>query len=222
MPDNLRAMGFAAAVCLVCATVVSTAASVLAERQREAADVDKHRQVLVAAGLADPDERMRGAEVQRRFAAIEAVEVDVELPPHTVTVYEVRDAHGRLDRVVLPVQGPGLWSTLRGLLCLRADLHTVCGLTFYSHGETPGLGAELDNPRWQARWVGRRVFDADGRVAITVAKGPVGPPATDPHRVDAISGATITSDGVTELLQVWLGERGFAPWLSRRGQEGPR
>ena len=138
--------------------------------------------------------------------------------PTRALVYELRDDDG-LDLLVLPVEGLGLWSTLYGFLALDADLETIRGLTFYQHGETPGLGGEVDNPRWKALWPGRKaVVDAEPR--IEVIKGRAGPPDEDPYRVDGISGATITGRGVTNLLRFWLGDEGFRPYLERLGKRG--
>ena len=67
-------------------------------------------------------------------------------------VYELRDDAGALDLVVLPVHGLGLWSILYGFVALDADLETIRGLTYYEHKETPGLGGEVDNPRWKSLW----------------------------------------------------------------------
>ena len=76
-----------------------------------------------------------------------------------VTVYVLRDAEGALDRVILPVYGYGLWSTLYGFIAVEEDANTIYGLQFYEHAETPGLGAEVDNPRWRALWRGREIRD---------------------------------------------------------------
>ena len=132
--------------------------------------------------------------------------------PNYALVYELRDADGRLDLVVLPVSGLGLWSTLYGFISLDADVETVRGLTFYEHLETPGLGGEVDNPRWKALWPGRKAFDGD-EVRLEVVKGRAGSVTDDPYRVDGLAGATITSRGVTNLLRFWLGSQGFAPYL---------
>lgn len=134
------------------------------------------------------------------------------LPDHVV-VYEVRDGAGDLEMVVLPVRGKGLWSTLYGFIALRGDLETIQGLTFYEHGETPGLGGEIDNPRWKSLWEGRKAFDEEGDVVVRVVKGPAGPPFEAPYEVDGLAGATITSRGVTNLVRFWLGEEGFQPYL---------
>jgi Na+-transporting NADH:ubiquinone oxidoreductase subunit C len=140
--------------------------------------------------------------------------------PELVVVHEVRDDEGRLELVVLPVEGLGLWSTLRGYLALSGDGRTVRGLSFHEHGETPGLGGKVDSPEWRALWEGRSAFDDQGRVALEVVKVSVGAPSEDPHRVDGISGATITSRAVSELVRFWLGEAGFGAYLARLRSEG--
>ena len=139
--------------------------------------------------------------------------------PDQALLYEVRSDNGELEMVVLPIEGLGLWGTLYGFLALDADTTTVRGITYYTHKETPGLGGEVDNPRWKARWPGRRAFDEDGEFQLAVIKGQAGGAAEDPFRVDGLSGATITSNGVTNMLDFWLGERGFEAYLARiRGE----
>lgn len=130
-------------------------------------------------------------------------------------VYIVRD-RDRLRLLVLPVEGAGYASTLRGYLALEPDLRTVRALSFYEHAETPGLGSEIDNPDWRALWGGKRAFDSEGRLRIAVDLGRVDPGDPDaPYRVDGISGATRTGTGVTNLLRFWLGPNGFGPYLDR-------
>lgn len=218
--DAPRTLAFAAAVCVGCAAVVSSAAVLLRERRQDNAAVYEATNVLAAAGIVQPGERLDAEDVAARFEAIEPTVVELPSGDAPATVYEVRAEDGTRSMVVLPISGQGMWSTLRGFVCLQADLNTICGLTFYDHGETPGLGARIDDPKWQARWVGRRVYDDDGELRIAVGKGPAGPPSADPHVVDGITGATVTSRGVTRLLQFWLGDEGFGPYLEaqREGQ----
>ena len=135
--------------------------------------------------------------------------------PNRALVYKVRDEQGRLDALVLPIQGMGLWSTLYGFIALEGDLETVRGITYYEHRETPGLGGEVDNPRWRALWRGRKAFGEGFEPRIEVIKGHAGPPAEDPYRVDGLAGATMTSRGVTNMLHLWLGELGFGPYLQQ-------
>ncbi|HEC16427.1 MAG TPA: Na(+)-translocating NADH-quinone reductase subunit C [Sedimenticola sp.] len=131
-------------------------------------------------------------------------------------VYLVRNGAGDIETIVLPVHGSGLWSQLYGFLALEADANTVVGLSFYEYAETPGLGGELDNPEWKALWPGKQVYDEEGRPAIRLVRGPV--KAWDPqarHQVDALSGATLTTRGIENLLRFWLGPDGFGPFLAR-------
>lgn len=127
---------------------------------------------------------------------------------------------GAPGNVIIPVEGKGLWSTLYGFVALSPDLERIEGLTFYEHGETPGLGGEVENPRWLAKWKGRRPFDPSGAPVIEVIKGNAGSVEKDPTRVDGLSGATITGRGVTHLLRFWLGEQGYGPYLARHHPKG--
>lgn len=129
------------------------------------------------------------------------------------TVYVV-EQDGQLDTLILPVRGYGLWSTMQGFVAVKGDLNTVTGFGFYEHGETPGLGGEVDNPKWKALWPGKEVFDASGKPVLKVIKGNVdrSSPAAK-NQVDGIAGATLTSNGVNYLLEFWLGEDGFGPFI---------
>ncbi|MDR1888849.1 MAG: Na(+)-translocating NADH-quinone reductase subunit C, partial [Zoogloeaceae bacterium] len=137
------------------------------------------------------------------------------------TVYLLENENGSLEALILPIRGYGLWSTLYGFLALKPDLNTVVGLGFYQHAETPGLGGEVDNPKWKALWPGKTLFDDNGKPVIQIVKGGVNPESADAaHQVDALAGATLTSKGVDHLLQFWLGEQGFGPYLAKLRQEG--
>ena len=129
-------------------------------------------------------------------------------------VYEIRGTNDALESVILPVHGLGLWGILYGFVALDADLDTIQGLTYYEHKETPGLGGEVDNPRWKNLWSGRKVFGSNDTPVIEVARGSAGSPEEDPHRVDGLAGATMTSRGVTNMMRFWLDENGFKPYLA--------
>ncbi|MDR0563686.1 MAG: Na(+)-translocating NADH-quinone reductase subunit C [Azoarcus sp.] len=137
------------------------------------------------------------------------------------TVYRLKSEDGQLQSYILPVRGYGLWSTLYGFLALKPDLNTVVGLGFYQHGETPGLGGEVDNPKWKGLWPGKTLFDSTGKPDIQIVKGSVAPGGDAAHKVDGLAGATLTSKGVNNLLNFWLGQQGFGPWLAKlRGNGG--
>ncbi len=136
------------------------------------------------------------------------------------TVYMV-ERDGQLESLILPIRGYGLWSTLHGFVALKNDLNTVVGLGFYQHAETPGLGGEVDNPKWKAMWPGKTLFDDAGKPIIKIVKGGVDPASPEAgHQVDALAGATLTSNGVDHLLQFWLGKQGFGPYLAKLRTQG--
>ena len=128
-------------------------------------------------------------------------------------VYLIRNSNRKIDAVILPVRGVGYQSALYGYLALAADANEILALKFYEHGETPGLGGEVDNPRWKALWPGKQVYK-DGTVKIGLVKGSVDPAGANADwEIDGLSGATLTARGVTNLVQFWLGEDGFEPFL---------
>ena len=102
------------------------------------------------------------------------------------------------EAIIIPISGKGLWSTLFGYFALDSDFNTVKGITFYKHKETPGLGGEVDKSWFQNNFIGKKIKDVNGNlVSVNVAKGKAG---DDMHSVDGISGATITSRGVSDFL----------------------
>jgi Na+-transporting NADH:ubiquinone oxidoreductase subunit C len=139
--------------------------------------------------------------------------------PNVGAVYYVAPKEGKVEQVVLPIEGVGMWGMMSGFIALDRDGNTVRGLTFHEQKETPGLGSEIANPKWQALWFGRKAYDASWEPKLTVIKGRAGPPEKDPHRVDGLSGATITSNGVARLVGFWLSKDGYAPFLNRFRKE---
>ena len=129
-------------------------------------------------------------------------------------VYLAKDDAGELSKIILPIHGYGLWSTLYGFLALEPDVNTIAGLGFYEHAETPGLGGEVDNPKWKSIWPGKKLFDEQDELAISVIKGTVDSSAADAqHKVDGLAGATLTTNGLNNLVRFWMGENGFGPYL---------
>jgi Na+-transporting NADH:ubiquinone oxidoreductase subunit C len=134
--------------------------------------------------------------------------------PKYAAVYFVKSGD-RIEQVVLPIEGVGMWGTLYGFIALDRDGTTIRGLTYYDQKETPGLGGEAGNPKWQALWHGRKAYDENWEPRVTVIKGNAGPPDQDPHRVDGLSGATITSNGIARMMAFWFGKDGFGPFLAK-------
>lgn len=207
---------------------------------------------LYEPGMSGDDVRARFDNIERRFVELETGEyVDMpdsydyisakqnpemskDLPgkedpagirrkPEAAQVYLARDEQGELDKIILPVHGYGLWSTLYGFLALESDANTVAGLGFYEHGETPGLGGKVDSKAWKSQWPGKKIYDEDGDVAIQVLKGDVPDNAPDrEHKVDGLSGATLTTRGVDNLVRYWVSDEGYRPYLNRLRGESAR
>ena len=136
-------------------------------------------------------------------------------------VYVLRGADGKVEKLLLPVSGYGLWSTLYGYLVVNSDGNTIGGITFTEHGETPGLGGEVDNPKWKALWPGKQLYDAEQKPVIRLIKGNVDSSRPDAvHQVDGLSGATLTSNGVTHLVRFWAGDMGFQKFLGKVREGG--
>lgn len=142
---------------------------------------------------------------------------DIRRRENLSIVYLARDENDSIDQIIMPFYGKGLFSTLYGFLSVDAkDLTTVRGLSYYEHGETPGLGGEVDLPRWKAIWVGKKLYDDQGEVALHLVKSAKMAAPSDPaarFQVDALSGATLTSNAVTDMLRYWFGPDGFKPFL---------
>jgi Na+-transporting NADH:ubiquinone oxidoreductase subunit C len=157
----------------------------------------------------------------------------IKRKPKYAKVYLVKEG-GQLKSVILPVNGYGLWSTMYGFIALEADGQTVVGMNLYDQAETPGLGGEVVNPKWKALWKGKKVYNFTskemhetnltekgqsvdiGEVALGLVKGSVDPskPGSE-YQVDALAGATLTSRGVSNLVQYWMGKEGYAVYLAK-------
>ena len=137
-------------------------------------------------------------------------EADLKRRAKYALVSLVRSDDG-VDQIILPVYGAGMWSTIRGYLAVSPDGQTVRGLYFYEHGETPGIGDLIEDPDWLAKWDGVKIYDDEGEAKLGVARRRV----RAPFEVDAISGATRTTRGVTNMLRYWMGPHGFGPYIQR-------
>ena len=128
-------------------------------------------------------------------------------------IYILRDEIGTIDKLILPIRGYGLWGTLYGYISIEDDFNTVSGIEFYDHKETPGLGAEVDNPKWKAQWKGKKIYK-NNKVNLAVIKGKVeAGDSESTYKIDGLSGATITSRGVTNMVAYWFGESGYSSLL---------
>jgi len=167
------------------------------------------------------DSRVAAREPETRFVIPEGQDLaGIKAHSRYQDVYLVMD-DDTLQQVILPVYGKGLWSTMYGFISLDVDMTTVIGFAFYEHGETPGLGGEIDNPNWKQLWPGKRIYDDQGKTRIKVLKGTVDRGSPDAiYQVDGLSGATLTARGVSNLLQYWMGQNGYQPLLAKLKREG--
>ena len=169
----------------------------------------------IAEQLSDYD--VRTVSRDERFSKVLDADTDIaglKRRERYAQIYLVREQN-QFKSIVLPVRGYGLWSTLYGFIALESNFNTVTGLAFYQHGETPGLGGEVDNPQWKQRWRGKQIYRNNAineNIAISVTKKPP-QQSSAIHHVDGLSGATITTRGVHQMMRYWFGEHGFGPFL---------
>ena len=145
---------------------------------------------------------------------------NIKRKPNDMVIYIVRSGE-KIEKYIFPVYGAALWSTMYGFLALDSNFGTVRGITFYEHGETPGLGGEIDNPKWQKIWNGKNVFDEDGNLRLEVIKGQVDATSNNAkYQIDGLSGSTLTTRGVDNMVKYWLSDNGYGPFISKmKGSE---
>ncbi|PQO30103.1 Na(+)-translocating NADH-quinone reductase subunit C [Blastopirellula marina] len=249
----------AAVLCIVCSVLVSGVAVGLKSKQEKNKELDRQRNILLAAQLIDKE--ATNDEVTKIFdSKVKKIIIDldtgervdnVENPPVDIKTFDQKESlakegmheeiptdapkderlgplkerekyswvylieeEGKLSTVVLPFYGKGLWSTMYGYVALKADAETVLGLTYYEHGETPGLGGEVDNELWKAQWNNTKAIDDDGSVVVSVVKAGTQGDGLGTI-IDGLSGATITTKGVNTMIRYWLGPGGFGPFLTK-------
>ncbi|MBN1295701.1 NADH:ubiquinone reductase (Na(+)-transporting) subunit C [bacterium] len=237
MHSNGYTIGFALVVCVTCSVVLALTAGGLRPAIERNIAFDIQRNILKAVDLYNPRTPQPPAVISslytthiRGFVVDGTGRIVPGKTPDDISAESNSDllpVFARIDNQTItgyciPISGMGLWSTLYGYLALRADGETVMGITFYKHGETPGLGGEIEADWFTANFVGKNIFSSDGElVSIRVAKGAVpkdAPADTRAHTVDGISGATMTGNGLTAFLKSDL-ER-YLPFFTavRNGQ----
>ncbi|EGI74110.1 Na(+)-translocating NADH-quinone reductase subunit C [Pseudoalteromonas sp. SR43-6] len=234
-----KTLSVVVALCLVCAIIVSFASVQLRPLQQANKNKDIQSNILAAAGIDKVENVLEtfDAKIEARVVNMttgEFVDTDptifdfekskydaalsVSLQEKGVKdiagiqrvtkespVYISKKEDGSVDAIILPIQGYGLWGLMYGFISLESDGETVKGIIFYKHNETPGLGGEIQNPQWTATWEGKEL-------PIQIVKGTAG---NDEHKIDGLSGATLTSNGVDHAVDFWTGENGFGPFLAK-------
>ena len=221
--SNLYTFIFALIVCMLCSLVVSSVFEGLRAKRELNEFIDARKNILQAAGVVGPISPATNPNdlLKTYRAKIEEVVIDkngniqegmtpdnIEPTDEKYPLYIYRE-EGRIQAYCFPIEGKGLWSTIFGFLALESDAKTIRGITFHKHGETPGLGAEIEKKWFLDNFKGKRIWDEEKNILkpIRVVKGKVVdliPEAESKFYVDGITGATMTSDGVTRLLDHWI------------------
>ena len=230
--------------CIACAIIVSVTAVSVRPEQNLNVENEKKIKILAAAGIQTDRVDEEFSKIKTVFVDFETDKLVIIDPAYdhikaasnpdlsTVipkaddiavlkrrenigTIYVWVDEQNDIEKLVLPIRGYGLWGTLYGYLSLDSDLNTVRGIEYYDHKETPGLGGEVDNPNWKSDWYGKRIYNEDGSVALYVTKGAS---STD-YEIDGISGATLTTNGVSNMIKYWLGDNGYGPIIKNLNEE---
>lgn len=216
---------FAAIICIICSLVLTGAAVQLKPLQDENIKIDKQKNILTAMGVIGMSEKMSKDQVKRlylenvrsQFMSPNGDIVDTQVNDEYKPIYIYYNADGSISKYALPTAGYGLWSWIYGFIALEGDGNTVAGLAIYKHGETPGLGGECEKPWFRRQFIGKKITNTVGDfVSVGIVKGKVSEkisPSEQNNYVDGMSGATITSDGLSDSLKENISE--YEP-LSKR------
>ena len=214
--SNTYIILYSTVMVVIVAVLLAVAALALKPRQ-DANDLNEKKRNILASLSAEGesydqfiDAYVVDAEGQRTDGDVFALlnDLPTAFAEGKFPVFEARDG-----RMVIPVTGNGLWGPIWGYVALEKDMNTVAGIIMAHKGETPGLGAEIATPKYQANFVGKTIFEGDKFVSVTLRKGGAKDPA---HEVDAVSGGTNTSDGVTAMLYNSLSH--YLPLLESKRQ----
>ena len=226
--DDLKTIGFAAIICIVCSLVLSATASQLKARQEINVEIDRKINVLKAFGVTVTNEqgnKLSNQEIEGYFAKnISEIIIDKEtgeiipnltsqsLPKEELKAKTIDEKtklplyqwteNNQVVKYAFPISGMGLWSILYGYLAIDKDLSTIVGITFYKHGETPGLGGECSADWFQNQFKGKKIYRDGSLLTFEVVKGNVEgkyPQGSD-HAVDGMSGATMTGNGINRFM----------------------
>nr|WP_275983584.1 Na(+)-translocating NADH-quinone reductase subunit C [Morganella morganii] len=169
----------------------------------------KTGQMTDSTGKYDLNDELRSDETSIALSPEEDL-AKIRRRANSAEIYLVQNEQGETSKIVLPVYGSGLWSVMYAFVAIDVDGITSEGISYYQHGETPGLGGEVDNPQWRKQWIGKKLFNEDGIPAIKIVRSGT---TDSPYGIDGLSGATLTSNGIQHMFDFWLGDNGFGPFL---------
>ncbi len=199
--SNIYTFVYMTVVVIIVAVLLAVVSQALAPKQQANILLDKQKQILGA--------------LKVDFSQADPAEVYYTLVQDTLRYGEqevyVANLNGAV-KYILPLSGKGLWGGIGGYLALDEDKNTIYGVNFNHESETPGLGAKIVEPEFRSQFEGKHIRNAEGAV-VSVAVLKAGKHAEGQEQVDAISGATITSSGVSTMLEVNLGE--YAEFLNQ-------
>ncbi|MBM65743.1 MAG: NADH:ubiquinone reductase (Na(+)-transporting) subunit C [Myxococcales bacterium] len=246
--SNKYVIGFAVAICIACSLLIAGTALSLKDVQDKNAEVDMKLNVLKAAGIVKAGDSLNQDEVLSAFeekvtaqvvdivtgdvmadqkvaslskAALTADIYKLKTDPNLRPIYLVGPEKDRTT--IIPIAGKGLWGTVYGFLALAPDFKTVRNITFRAPKETPGLGAECEKPAYRELFVNKLVLDQTGEPAFQVARGSASPmsctqvPGVE-HCVDGMSGATLTGNGISEMITRALGGAESELYVDKYGE----
>lgn len=232
MHKNSYVFIFALMVTITCSILLTSAATLLKSRQQENIALDMRKNIVEVAGIVDVKKELNREQILKLYDDyIESVVIN--LSGEIVPDKNAADLNPKKDKdllpvyysqknneiiaYVIPISGKGLWSTIYGYLSLEPDAVTVKGITFYQHGETPGLGGEIEKDWFKNNFIGKKILSPEGKlVSITVVKGKVEEKISEDeayHYVDGISGSTLTGNGLTKFMKEKLSS--YEPYFSK-------
>lgn len=217
--SNLYIVLYAAAITVVCGGLLAFASQSLKPLQEANVELERKQNILsTVMEIKDGDdinkiyaERVKELVVDyngnvkegvNAASVVIAAEYKKKPEDRLLPVYEFRNQENpeKLDNVVLPVYGFGLWNDIWGFVALQSDLNSIQGVKFQHKGETPGLGARIESDEIQNRFKNKSIFDGDVLASIYIQKGEGNDYSSDAHKVDGMSGATLTGKGVNNML----------------------
>jgi Na+-transporting NADH:ubiquinone oxidoreductase subunit C len=234
--SNLYIIIYAGVLTIVCGGLLALAAEGLKEKQQFNIDMEQKRNILSTVITVEEggdinalySKRVRAFVVDAEGNVKEGVQPkDVNLAAEykkpgdqrLLPVYEFKNENDstKTDYVVLPVYGYGLWNSIWGFVALKSDLNTIQGVKFGHAGETPGLGARIETDEdVQNRYKGKTIYDQDRLISVTMMKGEGNDYSDNPHRVDGMSGATLTAKGVNNMLLDYF--KAYENYMKKRKQ----
>ncbi len=213
--SNTYTFLYAAIMVIIVAAVLASVSMALKPMQKKNVEIEKKQNILASVNIestAETAEAIYAEKIVNEYVVTvkgEQVDGDAfntnlkkerakDAADMLLPVFEVKTDEGM--KYVLPLFGSGLWGPVWGYVSLSDDMNTIYGANFDHEGETPGLGAEISTTAFEAPFKGKKIFDASGKlVSILIAK--VGQVAPEEHKVDGISGGTITSKGLEDMLK---------------------